>query len=489
VSGTTVSKTAEADFASRLFDDRAQNRFAQLSGDRNPLHMDPLYARRTQVGVRAVHGMHFLLWALDAACRARPGLVPRRISARFINPLYVGEVATAGFDALNGDETTIRVACEGVPITEISVGAAASGAVTPAADAVSRNPSARLHPADLIPTELAGQAGAVPLPSAEACAGTFPALASAVGATTLAGLVATSRIVGMECPGLHSLYSGLTLDLTNPGDASGGLRYAVVRYDPRFHAVRIEVSGGGVRGVLSAFVRQSSQAQASMNEITAHVSPQAYAGQRALIVGGSRGLGEITAKIVAAGGGAPIITYAQGRDDAEAVAESIRSWGGICSVAHYDVRQPAAAQITTLGTAPGHLYYFATCQIFRRKSSRFNPETLREFSRFYVDAFADLCESLAAIAPDGLRAFYPSTVSVDRVVAGLLEYSMAKAAGEVLCRHLVRSVSGLSILVKRLPRVLTDQTNTVPLVKAERALDVMLPIVAALGASERAALE
>jgi hypothetical protein len=106
-----------------------------------------------------------------------------------------------------------------------------------------------------------------------------------------------------------------------------------------------------------------------------------------------------------------------------------------------------------------------------------------------VDAFADLCESLAGIATDGLRAFYPSSVLVDQVVAGLLEYSMAKAAGEVLCRHLVRSVSGLSILVKRLPRVLTDQTNTVALIKAERGLDVMLPIVAALGASERPTLE
>ena len=55
---------------SRTFTEADQMRFADVSGDRNPMHLDALKARRTQAGVPVVHGVHLLLWALDAAARA-----------------------------------------------------------------------------------------------------------------------------------------------------------------------------------------------------------------------------------------------------------------------------------------------------------------------------------------------------------------------------------------------------------------------------------
>ena len=39
--------------------------FAALSGDHNPMHVDRVYARRTQFGRQVVHGVHVLLRALD----------------------------------------------------------------------------------------------------------------------------------------------------------------------------------------------------------------------------------------------------------------------------------------------------------------------------------------------------------------------------------------------------------------------------------------
>jgi acyl dehydratase len=49
----------------KVFTDRDQTFFAALSGDWNPMHMDPVAARRTQAGLPAVHGIHGLLWALE----------------------------------------------------------------------------------------------------------------------------------------------------------------------------------------------------------------------------------------------------------------------------------------------------------------------------------------------------------------------------------------------------------------------------------------
>ncbi|HNC74922.1 MAG TPA: MaoC/PaaZ C-terminal domain-containing protein, partial [Elusimicrobiota bacterium] len=49
--------TASAD----LFDWERQNAFARLSGDANPLHVDPAAARRLLFGRAVVHGVHGVL--------------------------------------------------------------------------------------------------------------------------------------------------------------------------------------------------------------------------------------------------------------------------------------------------------------------------------------------------------------------------------------------------------------------------------------------
>ena len=74
-----------------------------------------------------------------------------------------------------------------------------------------------------------------------------------------------------------------------------------------------------------------------------------FAGQRSLIVGGSRGLGEVTAKIVAAGGGHPVITYRDSQHEAERVAADIRGAGGQCEILRYDALAPAAEQLEGIG--------------------------------------------------------------------------------------------------------------------------------------------
>ena len=54
---------------SRRFSMEDQVKFARLSGDCNPMHMDSAGARRTQAGAPVVHGVHLLLWTLDALKR------------------------------------------------------------------------------------------------------------------------------------------------------------------------------------------------------------------------------------------------------------------------------------------------------------------------------------------------------------------------------------------------------------------------------------
>jgi NAD(P)-dependent dehydrogenase (short-subunit alcohol dehydrogenase family) len=251
----------------------------------------------------------------------------------------------------------------------------------------------------------------------------------------------------------------------------------VAAVDARFRSLQIEVAGSGLSGQIDAFARLPPPAQSGMAAVSARVRADAFAGQRVLVVGGSRGLGEVTAKIIAAGGGHPVITYRDGLSEAEAVAASIRAAGGACDVVRYDALEPAAPQLAGIG-AVGACYYFATAKIFQRKSALYEAGMLHAFSRYYVDGFHALCAALHQSQGGArLALFYPSTVAIDEATSGLAEYAMAKAAGEVLASYLGVFLPNVTVLSRRLPRVMTDQTSTVGVATAHDALDVLIPIV------------
>src|SRR5258708_5647331 len=54
---------------SRRFTAEDQLEFAEISGDWNPMHVDPVAARRTIYGGILVHGIHTLLWALECVAQ------------------------------------------------------------------------------------------------------------------------------------------------------------------------------------------------------------------------------------------------------------------------------------------------------------------------------------------------------------------------------------------------------------------------------------
>lgn len=77
--------------ASKTFHLNDQVLFASLTGDFNPIHMNPVAARRMQAGTVVVHGIHAVLWALDKL--AELGILTEQISSlrvQFTNFIPVG---------------------------------------------------------------------------------------------------------------------------------------------------------------------------------------------------------------------------------------------------------------------------------------------------------------------------------------------------------------------------------------------------------------
>ena len=91
--------------------------FAEVSGDRNPLHMDEAFAKTTQFGQRIAHG------ALTASYISGilgnnlpgPGAIFTGLSMRFRRPVYIGSQVTVQVVISElqprGNRATLKVAC------------------------------------------------------------------------------------------------------------------------------------------------------------------------------------------------------------------------------------------------------------------------------------------------------------------------------------------------------------------------------------------
>lgn len=465
--------------AARAFTIEDQNGFAELSGDWNPMHLDPVAARRTQAGIPAVHGVHGLLWATETWLGTGESAPILGISASFDRFIGVGQQIEVRA-LLKAQKTILELVSGSARLMSVTLRHA------PSFRAVRPFPA---MPGNSKPASPPASAANLSFPQARTAAGRmeirtggaerWPLLSAQLGTARVEAIISLSTLVGMIVPGLHSIFSSLDLAVVDEG-AGPSLVYHVADAREVYRLLDIAFAGPGVQGSLKAFVRHPPIAQASTAALRRLVRPDEFRGIDALIVGGSRGLGELTAKLLAAGGARPTIGYAVGAGDAEAVAADIRAAGAQCAVVRLDVREPLAPQLDALPHVPTQVYYFATGRIFGVSHEAFSSDALAAFVEIYVEAFANLCLALAPRLPRPARIFYPSSVAVEDRPAGMTEYAMAKAAGEILCADLPQALPGVTILTRRLPRLMTDQTASVNPTETPEGTAVMLEIVRAM---------
>jgi 3-hydroxybutyryl-CoA dehydratase len=107
-----IGQSAEIE---RLVDDEAVRKFAEVSGDFNPLHMDEDYAARSPFRGRIAHGA---LIASFISCvlgnhLPGPGAVFRGMTMRFERPVRIGDtvIARATVTEIDVKHRQVKLAC------------------------------------------------------------------------------------------------------------------------------------------------------------------------------------------------------------------------------------------------------------------------------------------------------------------------------------------------------------------------------------------
>jgi len=430
-------------------------------------------------GALVVHGVHALLWALEQHLTADQSMPVRLIRATFLKPILVGDKVHAESAP---DGSLLRLLVRGEPVIVVRLQSQPGEAPSVPSVPVTHLPGAA--PRNQRGNDWIGLAGAVTLPDRLGdLAQAFPSVSVKL-ASALYGLAALSTLVGMECPGLRSLLSEFSVSLvcTQSGSTqnSGPLIFRVKRYHPAFSRVEMEVSGFGIAGSAAAFVGSPALGRLPDDCLRTLVSATEFLGQQPLVIGASGGLGTATARLLAAGGAQPFLTWSQSRDAAEETARAVSALNGKCQLVQLDVQSPedglrALAEANWTGE---QLYYFASPRIFRRRLEVYQAGDLHDFLRIYVSGFYDVVRALLKKRQGSrLAVLYPSSTAVDDGASDLFEYKSAKLIGEQLCAQVQGRNTALTIKVVRLPRIATRQTQTFVNSRSESPERVLLPII------------
>jgi 3-hydroxybutyryl-CoA dehydratase len=84
-------------------------RFAELTGDDNPIHIDPAYARETRFGATVAHGMHLYAIVRALVTSKWPDAVEVTQDLMFPSPARAGDALEVRAEVIEADSETARI--------------------------------------------------------------------------------------------------------------------------------------------------------------------------------------------------------------------------------------------------------------------------------------------------------------------------------------------------------------------------------------------
>jgi NAD(P)-dependent dehydrogenase (short-subunit alcohol dehydrogenase family)/acyl dehydratase len=441
-------------------------RFADASGDRNPLHTDAAFARATPYGRCIVHGALVTVAALAVVDGDRLQHV-NGVHVQFKDPVFPEEDYATSLLEADSERVRIEVAREGRVAAAISCTLGA-GAL-PARVATRRQVDLRSSSTRLTVEALAAGERTLDEPYG-ADVDALCRLAEELGSGrvprhVLLWLAAGSYTVGMVAPGENALFVGARMERSS-SERAGALTGSVTIVDDRTGLVNLDVllheQDASARMELQTFLRPPVPPP-DRASIGRYLTPShALGGRTILVLGGSRGLGAAVAGALATQGA----TVAVGFAESIAHVERLQSGFGADTIQplRFDASDPADVRraVTTLRDRTAVLDGVVLCAAPPLYETSLYPDASESTLEFVHQSIAmtllPLAESLPLLARDGWLVVLSSS-AVENPPEPWPHYVIAKSALEGIAAY-CRRITGARVLVARPPMMWTDSTNT-----------------------------
>jgi NAD(P)-dependent dehydrogenase (short-subunit alcohol dehydrogenase family)/acyl dehydratase len=327
--------------------------FAAATADRNSLHMDGEFARRSRFRKPIVHGMLPVAVLLLASMPEKTWL--RSLSCRFLQPAMVGDLLDMTLAQQAADHDALRYAMTiRKGDTVVTSGLAEFAATETSFPPPTLQSSFFDRPPDenvLTAKDIAvGHTEQLRYRAAPAALRTVVDGDWTRFNTNVVAALPISTLIGMRLPGRFATFNECSIAFRNPiaPDATVQLEGVVDKISAagsRVHLKLAFIVGDEEvgQGNAATIVNLPSPQGLDCDALRAHIA-MGLAGRVVLVTGASRGIGEVTARLFAMHGAKVAVHYFRGAADANAIVDNIRAHGGTAFPVHANLADAATIQ-------------------------------------------------------------------------------------------------------------------------------------------------
>jgi siroheme synthase (precorrin-2 oxidase/ferrochelatase) len=300
----------------------------------------------------------------------------------------------------------------------------------------------------------------------------YPNLSCKIGSNTVYEISLLSNIVGMQLPGLHSLFLSVKVELIRHHNKVISPYFKLDHIDHRFGIINLDYFGNNIACKLKTLERPHYKIK-KCSDIEGKI-PESLSlnGKKILIIGGSRGIGATLAKVTAMIGAKITITYNTGIEDARKLRNDIESFTGQkTEVLRLDISD--IIQIKTFKFDYDFLFFFASPKIIETKAE-FDFNLFDNFYKIYCKSFYIIAMNFNKSG--GRLIYWPSTIFLSQDIKNFKEYVLAKSIGEKICKSL-KSETQMKVIFERLEKTETDQTLSLIKESMQDSVDVAINIM------------
>jgi NAD(P)-dependent dehydrogenase (short-subunit alcohol dehydrogenase family) len=442
-----------------------------LSHDKNPLHWDEAYSRRTQFGRPVVYGMCSVLVSLGTWAAGKAFQL-NSIRGQFLKPFFVGvpyavkieekaekvEIRTfkgnqlhawirfsysqSGSGRQQRRETPSNQ--EFQPRSEASGWKSCSEKTADLREAVSYGPN--LSAAQDLQTHFGLNVAQFP-------------------AEQLNALLWSSYYIGMEVPGKQALFTDFEFSFRPADGETFRLCDLKADFDRQYNRVTISGRGSGISSFqLNAFSRPMPveyPIESVRKQVPASLKLK---GKTVFISGACRGFGAVLSKVFALQGANLALNYRSGQKEARFLQDELSPMTENVMLVQGDVVRSdncdrMVAEVMSRFSKVDFLICNASPHLVTSNFLAQSPAEFMAALQGFVAVTSGLLHSFLPKLEAGATIIYVSTIATQHPEKQYGHYVAGKSAVEGLIRVLAKEFKALRFVIVRPPRMLTDLTN------------------------------
>ena len=456
---------------SKIYRNSDQVQFANTSKDFNKIHTDKIVARKLIFGEQIVHGINILLTALSFL--KEKNLKIRNIGCSFLNPVF-----------LNNKVDFFKVKKKNNIIIYVNVKSELKGVLylreeikdnkikiiqTKKIKKINLKKKIKISKSTLDFKVYNLETKEIKIPKK------FLKILKVLKKKQIQEILSISFFVGMVCPGKYSLISSIDINLNSGKAPNSDIFYKVKKKDKRFNRFEIHFSNTIFGQVFAFSYNVPFQEKLSFFKKRIKKNISLYK-KNSLIIGGSRGLGEDTSKILASAGSNIILTYFIGKQDAKKIKKEINRHTNVkCKTLKLDLSNSSFIKKIKKLKKIDFIFYFATIKITSTKI--FNFELYKKYKKIYCSNFYKMCKIVNQISSSKIKVFFPSTIFINEKQKKYSEYVRAKKDSEKIIKKINKNFKRVKVISFRLPVMNTSQNISILNQNKKNSQNLLIPII------------